>query len=178
MLYETLQTQIKKLKYDAIYSITSETHDNLIGIDEIYCILPHRDPFVLLDTITSVDLSQQAIKAHRKILANDPVFKGHFPNNPIYPGVLQVEMMGQAALCLAYFIKENTAIVRSDAKPIKSLFTKIHHTAFLDSILPNETVDIIAKMHVIDDLLGIALCQLIKNNKIISYSILEVYFDE
>ncbi len=63
-------------------------------------MIPHRDPFLLVDTISAIDFDQRALEGKRRISPEDPVFAGHFPGWPIYPGVLLLEMVGQLGLCL------------------------------------------------------------------------------
>jgi hypothetical protein len=55
---------------------------------EIKRLIPHRDPFLLVDTISAIDFDQRALEGKRRISPEDPVFAGHFPGWPIYPGML------------------------------------------------------------------------------------------
>ncbi|MBN2220052.1 MAG: 3-hydroxyacyl-ACP dehydratase FabZ [Kosmotogaceae bacterium] len=57
--------------------------------------IPHREPFLLVDGVISI--SDSEILAFRDLLENDPIFKGHFPDYPIYPGVLILEGLAQTA---------------------------------------------------------------------------------
>jgi len=59
-------------------------------------ILPHRYPFLLVDRVLEVEPGV-SIKAVKNVTVNEPHFTGHFPGNPIMPGVLQLEMMAQVA---------------------------------------------------------------------------------
>ena len=82
----------------------SETADGrTIGIRELHKLLPHRYPFLLVDRIEDVieDRSARGIKA---VTMNEPQFTGHFPGNPIMPGVLIIEGMAQTAgaVCAAH----------------------------------------------------------------------------
>jgi 3-hydroxyacyl-[acyl-carrier-protein] dehydratase len=61
-------------------------------------VIPHRAPFLLLDAVTA--LSEDAITAVRQLEPGDPLFAGHFPDQPVLPGVLLLEMMAQALLVL------------------------------------------------------------------------------
>src|SRR5688572_11438990 len=71
-----------------------------LGRSAVEALLPHREPFLFVDRITALDRRTPRIRARRFIPADDGVFAGHFPGNPVYPGVLQLEMIGQAGLCL------------------------------------------------------------------------------
>ena len=150
-----------------------EIGNTILDTAGIKKILPHREPFLLVDKICDVDTAQKKIIATRYIAKNDPVFQGHFPDNPIYPGVLQIEMMGQTGLCLTHFIEP-----QDEGNVRKGLLVKVHCAKFLDAIRPNETVAIIAKVMELDEYLGVIAAQIICDNRVRSYSILEVYFDE
>jgi 3-hydroxyacyl-[acyl-carrier-protein] dehydratase len=65
----------------------------------IQAILPHRYPFLLVDRVDS--LSEDKIVARKMVTFNEPFFQGHFPGNPIMPGVLIVEALAQAGVLLA-----------------------------------------------------------------------------
>ena len=70
------------------------------SLDEIKRVLPHRYPFLLVDRILSMELGQHIVGL-KNVTVNEPFFAGHFPNNPIMPGVLIVEAMAQVAGILA-----------------------------------------------------------------------------
>ena len=61
-------------------------------------LLPHRPPFLLLDTIDELVPGERVV-ARRRVAADDPVLAGHFPSNPVFPGVLQLEALAQAGAC-------------------------------------------------------------------------------
>ena len=67
-----------------------------IELVEIMKLLPHRYPFLLVDRITSIDGDRFAIGI-KNVTANEPHFQGHFPGQPIMPGVLMIEGMAQTA---------------------------------------------------------------------------------
>jgi beta-hydroxyacyl-ACP dehydratase FabZ len=76
-------------------------------IEEILKILPHRYPFLLVDRILSLELDKHIVGL-KNVTINEPFFIGHFPQNPIMPGVLIVEAMAQVAGILAMLsIPEN-----------------------------------------------------------------------
>ena len=172
------QNLIKKLKKEPI-SLPKET-TVLVDYDrsDIKKIIPHREPFLAIDRLRKLNLTEEAIEAERYINPQDPVLAGHFPDNPVYPGVLQLEIMGQAGLCLAYFLAQNSVDIVPDSKPIKGLFTKVHHATFIKSILPGDSLVIRSKIIECDDFLGLVGSQILKNHQICSLSLLEVYFDD
>ena len=70
---------------------------------EIEKILPHRYPFLLIDRVISYTLEPEiTLKAIKNVSVNEPFFNGHFPGNPVMPGVLILESMAQACGVLAY----------------------------------------------------------------------------
>lgn len=76
-------------------------------IAEILKILPHRYPFVLVDRILEIELGN-SIKGLKNVTINEPFFPGHFPTEPVMPGVLIMEGMAQVGAMLAYLTeKEN-----------------------------------------------------------------------
>ena len=68
--------------------------------EDIIKILPHRYPFLLIDRIIEVELNKMVVGI-KNVTANEPFFQGHFPNNPIMPGVLIIEAMAQVGGVLA-----------------------------------------------------------------------------
>ncbi|MBR1607980.1 MAG: 3-hydroxyacyl-ACP dehydratase FabZ [Kiritimatiellae bacterium] len=67
------------------------------GIDRILQLLPHRYPFLLVDRVLEASEDGSRLVAVKNVTASEPYFQGHFPGNPIMPGVLQIEAMAQAA---------------------------------------------------------------------------------
>lgn len=72
-----------------------------ISIKEIVRILPHRYPFLLLDRVTELVVNKMAMGI-KNVTINEPFFQGHFPAEPVMPGVLILESMAQLAAVLAY----------------------------------------------------------------------------
>jgi 3-hydroxyacyl-[acyl-carrier-protein] dehydratase len=71
-----------------------------IDIDRILQLLPHRYPFLMIDKIIEVNSDDSAIGI-KNISVNEPIFQGHFPGNPVFPGVLIIEGMAQTAGAIA-----------------------------------------------------------------------------
>jgi 3-hydroxyacyl-[acyl-carrier-protein] dehydratase len=68
----------------------------MIDIAEIFTLLPHRYPFLLIDKVIEIKPGEQII-AIKNVTINEPHFNGHFPNHPVMPGVLIIEALAQAA---------------------------------------------------------------------------------
>jgi len=77
-----------------------EKMDNAFDIQEIMKLLPHRYPFIMIDRILELTPGEKVV-ALKNVTINEPFFQGHFPENPIMPGVLIIEAMGQAGAVLA-----------------------------------------------------------------------------
>ncbi len=73
----------------------------MMEIDEIRQHLPHRYPFLLVDRVVELNLGE-SIVAYKNLSINEPFFDGHFPEKPVFPGVLLVEAMAQAAGILGF----------------------------------------------------------------------------
>jgi len=69
-----------------------------LNIVQIMEILPHRHPFLLIDKITEM-VQGQTVVALKNVTMNEPFFQGHFPQEPVMPGVLIIEAMAQAGAC-------------------------------------------------------------------------------
>jgi 3-hydroxyacyl-[acyl-carrier-protein] dehydratase len=70
-----------------------------MDIREIQSLLPHRYPFLFIDRVESI--GEDRIVAHKLVSRNEPHFEGHFPGNPVMPGVLIIEALAQAGAILA-----------------------------------------------------------------------------
>lgn len=78
-----------------------------MDIAEIRKHLPHRYPFLLVDRVVEV-IAGESIVAYKNLSVNEPFFEGHFPENPIFPGVLMLEAMAQAAGILGFYSQGKT----------------------------------------------------------------------
>ncbi len=73
----------------------------LYDVVEIQKILPHRYPFLLVDRVDTLEKGV-SIEAYKNVSISEPIFQGHFPDHPIYPGVMIIEGMAQAGGVLAF----------------------------------------------------------------------------
>ena len=105
-----------------------------IDIQEILRLLPHRYPFVMIDRLIDMRADEHAIGI-KNVTVNEPQFMGHFPDNPVMPGVLVIEGMAQTAgtLCLWH--------LGTEARGRKVYFLTIDKAKFRKPVLPGDTVE-------------------------------------
>ena len=105
-----------------------------IGIREILAALPHRYPFLLVDRIIDIRGDEHGIGI-KNVTANEPQFAGHFPDNPVMPGVLVLEGMAQTAgtLCIRAMPEQ--------AKPTLVYFLTIDKAKFRKPVRPGDTIE-------------------------------------
>ena len=111
------------------------TNDSkIIDINTISKLLPHAYPFLLIDKIIEMDEDNYGIGI-KNVTINEPFFQGHFPGNPIMPGVLQIEGMAQTAavICmLAHNINEDVNL--------NIFFMTIDKARFRKPVIPGDII--------------------------------------
>lgn len=100
----------------------------MMNIREIQNILPHRYPFLLVDRIIEIEPKVKAV-GYKNVTANEQFFQGHFPDNPIMPGVLIVEAMAQVSGILAF---------ESGAQGKSVYFMSIEKAKFRKPVVPGD----------------------------------------
>jgi len=116
----------------------------LYNVVEIQKILPHRYPFLLVDRIT--DLKQgEYIEGYKNVSIAEPVFQGHFPDHPIYPGVMIIEGMAQAGGVLAFKSMDNASQEEIQNKVV--YFMSIDKAKFRAPVTPGDRL--VYKLNVI-----------------------------
>jgi len=105
-------------------------------------LLRHRPPMLLLDRITRV-APGRALVAERLLAHDDLGFRGHFPDHPLYPGALQVELMGQLGLCLQHFT--DTTEVPDDASPPPVRLIRILDASFMSEARPGDLLTVLTE---------------------------------
>jgi UDP-3-O-[3-hydroxymyristoyl] N-acetylglucosamine deacetylase/3-hydroxyacyl-[acyl-carrier-protein] dehydratase len=103
----------------------------LLDKEQIKKILPHRDPFLFIDEIR--EIGNDYIIGTKFVKSNEDYFKGHFPTEPIMPGVLQLETMAQAGGVLIL----NTM---KDPQNYLTFFLKIDNAKFKNKVVPGDTI--------------------------------------
>lgn len=102
----------------------------MMTIEDIKALIPHRYPFLLVDRVTSIE--GETITAYKNVTANEEFFNGHFPGNPVMPGVLQVEALAQAACILAMKTRVD------DPSQYLIFFSGINNCKFRRPVVPGD----------------------------------------
>ena len=105
-------------------------------ITELFEYLPHRYPFLLIDRVTETAVGER-IKGYKNITANEELFNGHFPGQPIFPGVLILEAMAQLSGVLAF---ETKGVRPADGT--NYLFGGVEKARFRRQVIPGDRLDL------------------------------------
>jgi len=107
-------------------------------ISRIKEFLPHRYPFLLVDRILEVDLDgpEKKVVGVKNVSVNEPFFQGHFPNEPVMPGVLILEAMGQVG-CVMMAVEQERQNVNLGERRIVFL-TSIYEAKFRRPVVPGD----------------------------------------
>ena len=108
-----------------------------MDVMEIQQILPHRYPFLLVDRVTDLTKSELVI-AYKNVSISEPVFQGHFPDHPIYPGVMILEGMAQAGGILAF---ESMDMTKEEAAQKVVYFMSIDKAKFRAPVRPGDKLE-------------------------------------
>lgn len=103
----------------------------LMDIEQIKQVIPHRDPFLLIDEINELEVGKRVV-ATKYLKPDEFWFKGHFPQEPVQPGVLTIEMLAQAGAVCALSVPENKGKI--------AYFAGIDKARFSGKVSPGDTL--------------------------------------
>ncbi len=113
------------------------TEKHVMNIEQILSLLPHRYPFLLVDRVTELVPGERAA-GYKNITVNEPFFNGHFPGEPIMPGVLIVEALAQVGALAVLSVPEY--------KGKLALFAGINQMRFKQVVKPGDRLDLFVSL--------------------------------
>ena len=126
-----IKKAMQKRKRDALVPQYDPSIKPIYESKDIMRFLPHKYPFLFVDKI--IDISPKHIVGVKNVTVSEYFFPGHFPNDPIMPGVLQIEAMAQVGGVMILSDLE-------DAENYATLFMKIENAKFKDKVVPGDTI--------------------------------------
>ncbi len=138
MFAKLLKKQIREQAERAHIPVYDPNVQAIYDVNDIQRMLPHRPPFLLVDKI--IEVTDTSVVAIKNVTMNEPFFVGHFPKEPVMPGVLQVEAMAQAGGILILSTVE-------DPENYLTYFLKIDKVRFKQKVVPGDTL--VFKMNLI-----------------------------
>lgn len=109
----------------------------MLDIKEIEKILPHRYPFLMIDRIEEIEPLKYA-KGYKNLTYNEEFFQGHFPDEPVMPGVLQIEAIAQVGACAILY--------HDDYKGKTAYFLTVNKAKFRKKVVPGDKLVIECRM--------------------------------
>ncbi len=104
----------------------------IMDVNQILDMLPHRYPFMLVDRILDMNIEEQTIVGYKNLTFNEPFFQGHFPGEPIMPGVMQLEAMAQISGILLNKVNDKEGQI--------AYFMSIDKAKFRRKVVPGDTL--------------------------------------
>lgn len=151
----------------------------LLSTEQVRQILPHRDPFLFIDSVESVrvpgreyvkgqifdikDITDAEVVAHYRTKKDHAIFAGHFPDYPILPGVVQVEMMAQATSFIVLLLNADPFSLKMDVALLG-----INEARFRKPVLPEMDLKLVTRTLKIRGPMLTSECKLYHNDQLMS----------
>ena len=107
-----------------------------VDVNTIRSLIPHRYPFLLVDRIVDLDIEAKRIVGVKNVTVNEPFFQGHFPGQPIMPGVLIIEALAQAGGLLTQLSHQGDTAGRM------FYMVKVENARFTRMVVPGDRLDL------------------------------------
>ncbi|WP_027294204.1 3-hydroxyacyl-ACP dehydratase FabZ [Robinsoniella sp. KNHs210] len=130
-----------------------------LSTKEIMEIIPHRQPFLLIDTIEELEPGKRAV-GKKCVSYNEPFFAGHFPQEPVMPGVLTIEALAQVGAVIILSVPENKGKV--------AYFGAINSAKFKGKVLPGDVLMLEVEMIKVKGLIGVGKATATVDGKVVA----------
>lgn len=130
-----------------------------LSTKEIMEIIPHRQPFLLIDTIEELEPGKRAV-GKKCVSYNEPFFAGHFPQEPVMPGVLTIEALAQVGAVIILSVPENKGKV--------AYFGAINSAKFKGKVLPGDVLMLEVEMIKVKGPIGVGKATAIVDGKVVA----------
>jgi 3-hydroxyacyl-[acyl-carrier-protein] dehydratase len=118
-------------------TLQNTVEQDMLNIQEIMAIIPHRYPFLLIDRILELEPGLRAV-GEKQVTIGEPFFRGHFPDYPVMPGVLIIEALAQTGTVAALSLEENKGKI--------AFFAGIDGVRFRRQVTPGDTLRLEVKL--------------------------------
>ena len=116
------------------------------SIEDIQKIIPHRSPFLLIDKITELDIEKGTATGYKAVTYNEPFFAGHFPQQPVMPGVLIIEALAQTGAVAVLSMEQYKGKI--------AFFAGIENAKFRQKVVPGDLLRLEVEMTAIKRNIG------------------------
>ena len=130
---------------------------SVYNTQEIMEILPHRHPFLLIDTIEELEPGVRAV-GRKNVTFNEPYFAGHFPGNPVMPGVLIIEALAQTGAV--------AILCQDEWKGRTAYFAGINNAKFKQKVVPGDTLELTTEIIKVKGPIGVGKAVARVNGKV------------
>lgn len=151
----------------------------VLNTEQVMMILPHRDPFLFIDSVDSItipgrtlapgeivdlkEILESEVVARYRTKKDHAIFKGHFPDYPILPGVVQVEMMAQATSFVVFLVHKEPTKMKMDVALLS-----ITEAKFRKPVLPEMDLKLVTKVIKVRGPIITSECKLYHNDQLMS----------
>ncbi len=130
---------------------------SIMNTQQIMDILPHRSPFLLIDTVEELEPGVKCV-AKKNVTMNEPHFMGHFPRNPVMPGVLIIEALAQTGAV--------AILCQDEWKGKTAYFAGINNAKFKQKVVPGDTLELTTEIIKVKGPIGVGKAVARVNGKV------------
>ena len=130
---------------------------SVLNTQQIMDILPHRSPFLLIDTVEELEPGVKCV-AKKNVTMNEPYFMGHFPGNPVMPGVLIIEALAQTGAV--------AILCQDEWKGKTAYFAGINNAKFKQKVVPGDTLELTTEIIKVKGRIGVGKAVARVNGKV------------